>query len=308
MEPVVSVVIVSDYASDPSTKWRSLRTTLEAFARQDFDELAQYVYCDTSGETVPDEVASLLPGLEVLYTERTTSNALKNAAARAARADLVALVDADCAPEPDWLRHLVAALRADSIAAAVSGRTLYAGTGLVERSLAMLARSYLDAGRAAPIRFIGSNAVGFRRSLLLEYPLDDDAGAFSSRLQSEAMLRNGHRLLFEPKMVVVHEFEGWAMERDIRRNKGFAVVSTRLIDRKQPFAWITRLGLGAVPAILVGNTVLSLRDCLRCWRHYGLRAFELPVALALAPVVSLLEVPGVVAALRGRPLGTTAYR
>jgi hypothetical protein len=109
-------------------------------------------------------------------------------------------------------------------------------------------------------------------------------------------------------MVVVHEFEGWAMERDIRRNKGFAVVSTRLIDRKQPFAWITRLGLGAVPAILVGNTVLSLRDCLRCWRHYGLRAFELPVALALAPVVSLLEVPGVVAALRGRPLGTTAYR
>ena len=37
VSPVVSVVIVSDYAGGEAKAWEDLRTTLAAFSRQDFD-------------------------------------------------------------------------------------------------------------------------------------------------------------------------------------------------------------------------------------------------------------------------------
>jgi hypothetical protein len=68
------------------------------------------------------------------------------------------------------------------------------------------------------------------------------------------------------------------------------------------------MGRLSIAPIAVGKTWNSWRDCVRCWRAYGVRPHELPLALAVAPVVIALEVPGMWAAFDNRELSATAYR
>ncbi|MBC7790338.1 MAG: glycosyltransferase [Anaerolineae bacterium] len=309
-KPVVSVVIVSDYAGGEAKAWDDVRATLEAFARQDFGGEAEFLLSESSKlkSDIPAELRTILPTLKLIFSEPSTSYDLKNQGVQAAAADFVAIIDADCIPDSGWLRHLVETLRGNPDAVAVSGRTVYEGRSLLERLLSLLSRSYLDPGRAGATRFISNNNAGYRRSMYLKYPLPTGSGAFAARLQSDAISRAGGKLLFEPRMRVVHDFEGWAMERDIRRNIGYGTIITRLRERLLPFAWLTRLGPASIPLFTAGKTLNSWADCLRCARHYGVRWYELPFALALAVVVNLMEISGMVRAFRGSELERTAYR
>jgi hypothetical protein len=227
---------------------------------------------------------------------------------RAASADIVGVIDADCIPVPDWLKQLMNVMRKHPSVIAVSGRTEYPGNRLVDRLLALLSRAYLDPGRPATTRFLSNNNLGFRRSAFVACPFPRDAGPFASRLQSEAILRSGGELLFEPRMSVTHDFEGWPMEADIRRNSGYGTVVSRLRDRLLPYAWLTRLGYASIPLFVVGKTLNCFRDCIRCARHYRVQWYELPAALCLAVVVHLMEILGMISAFRGKQIRHTAYR
>jgi glycosyltransferase involved in cell wall biosynthesis len=310
MPPAVSVVVVSDYAGTGADPWKDVRQTLAALAAQDLGEPFECLVVESSAEgaTAPTDLEPLLPGVRLVTDPGRGSYALKNAGARAATADLVAILDADCTPRPDWLRVGLAALRADPTAIAVSGRTTYAGRGVGERALAVLSRAYLDPGAAGPTQFISNNNAIVRRADYLAHPLPTDGGPFASRIQSEAMRRRGARFRFEPGMVVVHEFEGWAMERDIRRNIGYGTIRIRQLDPKMPWAWMARLGVASIPLFVAARTVDSWWDALRAGRHYGLRWYEQPVVFALAIVVHVLEIAGMRQAFRDEPITTTAYR
>lgn len=308
--PVVSVLLVSDYAAGGLAAWDSLRRTLSALARQDFEGTAEFLLLESEelAAEIPADLAEILPSLRIARSPHRGSYALKNEAVRAAAAERVAILDADCTPEPDWLRRLVDALDREPDAAAVSGRTVYPGGGRLERILGLLSRAYLDPGRPGSTRFISNNNAGWRRSPFLAHPLPTDLGPFASRVQSEAVLRAGGRLLFDPEIRVRHDFEGWRMEADIRRNIGYGTVITRLRDGRTPHAWLVRLGYPAIPLIAAAKTLANWADCVRCRRHYRVGWHELPLALCLSVLVHILEIPGMWAAFRRRELAPTAYR
>ena len=156
---VASVVTVSDYKTGEAESWNELRLTLEGLAKQDFDEPVEFllVEAEDSGDEIPDDLRHVLPGLKVVRAPGVTSYDLKNAGARAASADFVIMLDADCAPHPAWLSSLMAHRRRHPEAAAISGRTLYKGEGLLRRIFALLDRSYVDSGDAGPTRAISNN-------------------------------------------------------------------------------------------------------------------------------------------------------
>lgn len=310
MPPVVSVVVVSDYAAGGADAWSDVRRVLTALAAQDLGEPFECLLVESSsdGSRVPADLAAIFPGLRLVTDAAGGSYGLKNAGVHAAAADVVAILDADCLPRSDWLRIGLAALRADPGAVAVSGRTTYAGSGVGERALAVLSRAYLDPGAPGPTKFISNNNAIVRRADYLAHPLPTDGGPFASRIQSEAMRRRGARFRFEPAMRVVHQFEGWAMERDIRRNIGYGTIRIRQLDPRMPWAWLARLGTASIPLFVAARTFDSWRDAFRAGHHYGLRWFEQPVAALLAVVVHLLEIGGMRQAFRDQPITTTAYR
>lgn len=308
--PSLSVIVVSDYAAGEEKSWEDLRRALRAWAEQEGASAEEFILVESSRfkGRIPEDVAGMIPNMRILYIDAESSYELKNRAVDAASGDWLAIVDADCIPRRSWLRVLRAALAEHPDAAAISARTLYPGRSRMERVLGLLSRSYLDPGRRGPTRFISGNAAAFRRDVYRRHPLPVGIGAFASRIQSEAFLRDGATLLFDPELVVVHDFEGWRMERDIRRNHGYSTVITRLRDDRLPYAELIRMGLIAIPLIVAGKTFDSLRDCLRCFCQYNVRWYEVPLAIALTIITHILEIPGMVAAYRGHGIVETQYR
>jgi len=308
--PVLSVIVVSDYNSAAERTWKDERSCLSALAAQDLTEPYEVIISEDEKyrTTFPDELLEIAPETRVIFSANSTSYGLKNSGAREADAPIVVLLDADCTPDSDWLRLIFESMRDNPDVAAVSGRTFYEGQSLGVRVLALLTRSYLDPGARGETPFVSNNAGAFRREVFLKYPLPESLGAFSSRIQSEAMKRDGCLLWFEPRMRVVHEFEGWGMEADIRRNIGYGTIATRLNEPQMPHASLIRMGILATPVVAAGKLLNTWADCLRCASAYGVRWFELPVAMGAAVVVNLLEIPGMVAAYRHGSIQDTAYR
>ena len=294
----VSVLVVSDYGGRTAEDWNYLRDTLAALGQQAFDEGLEVILVDSTpdGQQMPPDLMGLVPSLRVIRSTSETSRALLNAAVCAATAELVVLLDGDCAPAPGWLRAAVDAMRAHPNVAAVSGRTTYPDKGFSYRALATLSRSFLDPGGPGPTRFISTNNAVFRRDVLLAHPLAAFPRQLAARLQAEAIRLAGGTLYFEPRMRVTHRFEGWPMERRIRRHVGYRAIRVRQLDPRVPHAWMLRLGMLSIPLILAARTLDSCWDCVRAGRYYGLRWFELPAAFATAVAVHLLEVGGMMAA------------
>lgn len=306
-----SVVIVSDYGSPGAHRsWADERACLKALAAQETASAFEVLISesDSREDGFPADLLSIVPNTRVVFSRGTTSYELKNAGARSAIAPVTVIVDADCRLSPDWLAILLETLRERPDVSAVSGRTSYAGDTLSARMLGLVTRSYLDPGGRGDTRFIANNAAGFRTEVLRNHPLPETLGPFAARVQSESMMRNGHKLWFEPRMQVVHEFEGWPMEADIRRNIGYGTVVTRLEHPEIPYARLVRSGVLSLPLVWLGKLLNSWGDCLRCASSYGVRWFELPLAMATSIAVTSMEMPGMIAGYRGKPIRRTAYR
>jgi hypothetical protein len=293
----VSVIVVSDYGGRSADDWYYLRDTLGALGRQAFDGDVEVLLVDSipAGQQMPPDIVGLVPSLRVISGPESTRE-LMNRAARAATGEWIALLDGDCAPTPSWLAAAVDAMRAHPEAAAVSGRTVYPNERLSYRVLAALSRSFLDPGREGPTRFISNNNAILRRDVLLRHPLPEFPRAMAVRLQAEAIAQEGAALYFEPRMHVTHRFEGWPMERRIRRHIGYRAIRVRQLDPRVRHAWMLRLGVFSIPLVLGARTLESCWNCVRAGRYYGLRWFELPAAFATAVYVHLLEIGGMAAA------------
>jgi hypothetical protein len=254
-------------------------------------------------------VAATLPGLRVIASAARGSYEMKNIGVRTASADLVMVLDADCVPDRSWVRAGVTAMRARPDATAISGRTTYPGRSVLERSLGLLSRAYVDRGNPGRVRLLSTNNMIVRQRAFRSDALPADAGAFAYRMFTERVLRAGGRLYFEPAMRVVHDFEGWPMERDMRRQVGWTSIRVRQLGANIPGATaVRRLGPAAVPLLYGYRLVESTGKCFRLPRHFGLGRRHIPLLLALATVVHSFELPGMLRAFRGRPAGPTAYR
>jgi hypothetical protein len=305
-------MVVSDYRPGQSKSWNDLRATLAALALQDFEEPVEYLLLETDENLarMPADVTAALPGVRVVASAAPGSYEMKNAGVQQARASLVGVLDADCVPAPGWVRAAVAAMRRWPDAAAVSGRTTYPGRSTLERALGLLSRCYVDRGTAGPARLLSTNNMMVRRERFTADPLPTSAGPFAYRLMTERLVRQGGTpFYFDPAMRAVHDFEGWPMERDLRRQVGWTSIRIRQLDAALPGAQVIRaLGLAAVPLLYGYRLMESAGHCVRLPRYFGLGRRHVPMLLALAAIVHACEIPGMLAAFQGESAGPTVYR
>jgi GT2 family glycosyltransferase len=304
-------MVVSDYRPGEQKSWNDLRATLAALAAQDYDGSVEYLLLEHDGDLarMPAEVVQALPGVRVIACAARGSYEMKNAGIHAAAAECVGVLDADCVPDRGWLRAAVDAMRRWPDAVAISGRTTYPGRSTLERALGLLSRCYVDRGDAGRVRLLSTNNMIVRRRAFVAQALPADVGPFAYRLATERLLREGCKLYFEPAMRAVHDFEGWPMERDLRRQVGWTSIRIRQIDDSIPGAKVVRrLGAASLPLLYAYRLGESARHCLRLPRHFGLGKRHIPLLLALTPLVHALELPGMMRALRHREAGPTVYR
>lgn len=308
--PLVSVVITADHDTERHANLEDLRSCLRALAKQDIDVPVEFLLVETAerARKIPADLIAELPQLKVLEVDQDGSYERKNAAARAAQGEIIAIHDADCVSDSGWLKSLINTMRSHPQCVAVSGRTTYRGNTVTERCLSVLSRGFLDPGREGSTQFISNNNAGILRRVWQRFPLPENQGPYTSQLQSAAMLREGGRFLFQPAMALVHDDEGWDMERDIRRQIGWATIRIRQIDPALRFGWLLRLGRASIPFFYIGRLIESWWTCFRVGRHYGLKLTDYPLALGLTFWIHFLEINGMLMAFGNKRVTDTKYR
>lgn len=282
---------------------------LHALAAQDIAEPFEIVLAESKGNeaSFPQALLEIAPRTRVEFFPPIISSKLKDAALSFTQGILVAIFEADAAPQPSWLRLAVETLDRDPDAMAVSGHTIY-GDSSLQRAAALIDRGYLEEKDFGPTPFVCNNSALYRRASLESVPYGDEPNPFvSGRIRSEAMRDRGAKLLFHPGMVSVHAFDGLKFMREVRRNQGFS-------DGRMAF-----LKSGARP--LSGRDKLSLQCAIACERlqwewhtcrkaaHRFIHWYDWPIVILLLLAYRVMEWPAAALALSGETnLSSTPYR
>ncbi len=299
--PLVSVVVETITArEDPTTGSlaNQLEGALAALGRQTYphDSIETIVVLDHDVDPrTADELGGGYPSVKVGYSSERNYFAAKNAGAAMASGSIVALLDADCEPAPDWLQRLVSRFETD--VAAVAGLTRYAGTSRFPRTFSVPDFSYVLEDVSGAATGFNINNVAFRRDVLLAHPFETrirrNGGCY---LLYHQLRTDGLRIIYEPRAVVAHglDIRGLGFVRK-HFNRGYDGVSVYRFDERAVLRGtrlFRRLGGLALVAFAGRRVLLDWVRLTRQRRQIGITALALPYFGAVALGTRLIELAG----------------
>lgn len=296
----ISIIIVSDFELSTEKSWQDEIRCLAAFRKQDFAEPYELILVENSAfaNNVAEQVYQTAPQVRVLFTDEQQSAKLKDYAVAHTDSPLIAVVEADCTPNPQWLRTLVTALREHPDYAVASGRTWYGDSNSYQRCLNLMHRAFDDYGKPSESKYISNNGAVYRRDILQHFPYPDAITPFlSSRERNRQILKAGHRFFFHPQARMQHAIGAFDFFRDVHRNVGYADMMG------QPSRHYLR-----IPLLFAGRSWIELRNLMRLHRQY-LKWYDWLLLPLLMLGGRLLEIPGMLDAIHQRQtIPNSAYR
>jgi hypothetical protein len=221
------------------------------------------------------------PQVRAVAVERHGLVSALNRGLSAAREDIVAFLDDDAVPLPDWLARLAVAFEADRAVAAVGGRDVVfmdgtvleppgarqlaalsgPGVGRVQWFGRMVGNHHLGVGGARDVDFLKGVNMSFRRCEVAAHGFDVRLRGRGAQLHSEPSIclplrRRGLRVLYDPRIAVLHHPAPRPHGDDRARfdaeaaRAGAHNEALQILDHVGP----VRRGVYAVWGLLVGTT------------------------------------------------------
>jgi glycosyltransferase involved in cell wall biosynthesis len=306
---VIETVTVREHAS-PEPVADRLQRALDGVARQTFprERIETIVVLDQSVDAgVTAELQRRHPFIKLAFAPATNYFAAKNAGAQMATGSIVALLDGDCEPAPDWLELMVSQFEENT--GVVVGRTTYAGRSLAARTFTVPDLANVQNDRSGAATGVMLNNTGFRREILLSHPLDAriarNGGCY---LLYHTLRGEGVRMVYDRRVEVSHEVDvsgtGFIRKHFARGYDG--VTAYRCDDRGvlKGTAWFRRFGGLSLFPITARRIMLDWIRLARDRRQIGFPLLALPYFHAVAAGTRLIELAGSLAALFSkRPIG-----
>jgi hypothetical protein len=242
------------------------------------------------------------PGIQRISSPVQDYDLAKASAAAAADAQIIVFLDGDCRPvSDDWLEQLTAPIRSGA-AVATSGFTTYEG-GWLSHVLSVMDFGFLLPREERDVGCYVSNNAAFAADALAETPPPE--GDMRCRCFAHAQLfeRKGTPMRLAPRARVKHEQVPLVKER-VRR--GWDLVTAARVDPElREERWL-RAGALAAPLFYADALRWDVRRALASGGDVGLGPVGRVVALPVMAALRLIDMVGIVAALRGRPVPGTA--
>jgi glycosyltransferase involved in cell wall biosynthesis len=117
------------------------------------------------------EVVRTFAGVRLVQADGRGAYAARNTAIAVAEGEVLAFTDADCAPEPDWLRTLLAELEDPKVAVVVGARPPLGDSTALElvQAYEQAKDEYIFEGRAASLYYGSTNNMAVRREAFAAY-------------------------------------------------------------------------------------------------------------------------------------------
>jgi hypothetical protein len=296
--PEVAVVVESFNEGEHSTLDRLAQALCAAQRAVEQYGDARILLADGGGNPqVEALVAERFPGVELVRPDERDYDAAKIAAAQVAGARVVVYLDGDCIPAEGWLPALVAPILAGD-AVGTAGFTQYEG-GWLSNVLSVMDFGFLLPRRARPVGCYASNNAAFAADALAGTPAPE--GELRCRCYAHAQLfeRRGTPMHLVPDACVRHEPVPLIDER-LRR--GWDLVGAARVDPElREAAWL-RKGVLAAPRFWADAVRWDVRRMLRSGGDMGIGRLSRLAALPVMLAVRLVDLVGIVTALRGRPV------
>jgi cellulose synthase/poly-beta-1,6-N-acetylglucosamine synthase-like glycosyltransferase len=190
------------------------------------DEVLVVTHADPESGRYVTERAQDWHGLRLIEAQRARSVAAYNAGLRAVTTPLVAYIDDDAVPAPDWLGRIVATFRQDERIAAVGGRDVIVvggrpqglgprrrrppQVGRIQWSGRMTANHHIGTGPPRDVDVLKGVNMSFRTSAVTRHGFDDRLRGPGAVVHAELSIclplrRQGLRIVYDPAIVVIHQ-------------------------------------------------------------------------------------------------------
>jgi GT2 family glycosyltransferase len=197
--PVRTSVIVPAFRA-----WGTLPAVLGALRPQVEERDREAIVVESSGESYEAELVRRWPWARFLVLpEQTLPGRARNLGAKTARGELLAFVDADAVPDPDWLDRLEEALAAgvDAVGGAVVNGTPRSGVGTAGFLLEFA--DWLPSARQPLLHAVTCNLVVSRSTFEEQGGFAEDVFPGEDTIFTLPLARQG-RLGFAPAAKVHH--------------------------------------------------------------------------------------------------------
>ncbi|MEO8383330.1 MAG: glycosyltransferase family 2 protein [Acidobacteriota bacterium] len=316
--PLISIVIDTVTRDDygECSLADDLQATLDAVAMQTYprERIETIVVVDDADMgRESEEVFRRYPWVSIEQSPQHSYFAGKNAGARAARGTIVALLDSDCEPVPEWLSMLTAPF-ADAGVSGVAGCTRYTGTSFQAWTFAVPDFSIVVGDPFGEASGFHLNNSAFRRDVLLTHPLDARIRRDGACVLLYHQLRAvGARIMYAPEARVHHGLD-FASRGLIAKhfNRGFDGVTVYRADERdvlQGTPLFRRFGALALIAFAGRRILIDWMRLIRNYEQMGISPATIPYFAVVSVATRLVALTGGITAVfrNGRaPLAATA--
>lgn len=217
-------------------------------------------------------------------------------AAEAAQGRYVLFLDGDCLPAPGWLEAHLNVLGRDGVVA-TGGFTRY------ETGFAASIETVMDFGFLLPRseRILGCyafNNAGFERETMLATRLPEGDLRCKCYIHAQVLRRRSTPVHMVPAAAVDHERQPFFRER---HRQGYDIVAACWTEPALPQAGWLRYGMLAAPVLYLRTVALDWQRLAVGRRHLDMKAWQVPVAAPLLALSRLVDLAGMVKAVRRSP-------